>query len=94
MSSTTRLVSPPISIDRSIDRLLVLRLGRLHLLVAEEGEEDVVEDLDGVDVEEALRGRNEREVHRVRRHPYRPTTKHKQPWKEGRKEGSNGQCMN
>ena len=42
------------------------------LLVAEEGQENVVEDLDGVDVQQPLRGRDEGEVHRVRRNPHRP----------------------
>mmetsp|Transcript_875 Transcript_875/g.2359 ORF Transcript_875/g.2359 Transcript_875/m.2359 type:complete len:211 (-) Transcript_875:120-752(-) len=48
----------------------------LVLLVAEEGQEDVVADLDGVDVEEALLRRDELEVDGVRRHPHGPGANH------------------
>eukprot|EP00968_Pinguiococcus_pyrenoidosus_P010570 scaffold840_cov265-Pinguiococcus_pyrenoidosus.AAC.14 len=57
-------------------RLLGLLLLRLlvapDLLVAKEGQEDVVHNLHHVDVEEALIGRDEAEVHEVRRDPVAP----------------------
>lgn len=42
------------------------------LLGSDDGQEDVVEDLDGVDVQEALLGRDKPEVDRVSQRPHRP----------------------
>mmetsp|Transcript_104681 Transcript_104681/g.180839 ORF Transcript_104681/g.180839 Transcript_104681/m.180839 type:complete len:270 (-) Transcript_104681:109-918(-) len=48
----------------------------IYLFVAEEGEEDVVEDLQGVDVQDALIPGNEAEVDEVCWHPEAPTGLH------------------